>query len=155
TDRNSSVQHIRLPEGFEGTGYLNVCFVRSLNSKEVFMSPLSYAVAPFRANLDQRKLQIALRVAAKSKPGEPLRIGYKTDRPARIAVFAVDQGILQVTGYELPDPLHHFFRKEALMVDTSQIVDLILPEYSILRHTAAFGGDGEAKHLNPFKRVTE
>src|SRR4029434_3237126 len=40
-------------------------------------------------------------------------------------------------------------------VETSQIVDLILPEFSILRNTSAFGGDGAAKHLNPFKRVTE
>ena len=40
------------------------------------------------------------------------------------------------------------------MVQTSQIVDLILPEYSILRSASAFGGDGE-KHLNPFRRVTE
>ena len=154
-DRNSTVQHIRVPEGFEGTGYVNVCFVRSLESREIFMSPLSYATAPFQANIEKRRLHVGLRVAEKAKPGEPLRIGYKTDRPARIAVFAVDQGILQVTGYELPDPLGHFFRKEALMVDTAQIVDLILPEYSILRSTAAFGGDGEGKHLNPFKRVTE
>ena len=62
--------------------------------------------------------------------------------------------ILQVSDYELPDPLAHFFRKAALMVQTKQIVDLILPEYSILRAASAFGGDGE-KHLNPFKRVTE
>ena len=153
-DRNSTVQHIRVPEGFEGTGYINVCFVRGLDSKEVFMSPLSYATVPFRANLDHRRLQIGLHVGPKARPGEPLRIGYKTDRPSRIAVFAVDQGILQVTGYELPDPLSHFFRKEALMVSTSQIVDLILPEYSILKH-AAFGGDEDSKHLNPFRRVTE
>ncbi len=154
-DKNSSVQHIRVPEGFEGTGYVNVCFVRALDSREVFMSPLSYAAVPFQANIEKRRLHVGLRVTEKAKPGEPLRIGYKTDRPARIAVFAVDQGILQVTGYELPDPLSHFFRKEALMVNTAQIVDLILPEYSILRSTAAFGGDGEGKHLNPFKRVTE
>ena len=43
-DRTSSVQHIRVPADFEGTGYVNVCFVRGLDSKEVFMSPLSYAV---------------------------------------------------------------------------------------------------------------
>ena len=153
-DRTSTVQHIRVPADFEGTGYVNVCFVRALDSKEVFMSPLSYAAVPFKANIEKRRLPITLRAAAKAKPGEPLRIGYKTERPARIAVFAVDQGILQVSDYELPDPLAHFFRKAALMVQTKQIVDLILPEYSILRAASAFGGDGE-KHLNPFKRVTE
>ena len=153
-DRTSTVQHIRLPADFEGTGYINVCFVRALDSKEVFMSPLSYAVVPFKANIEKRRLPITLHAAKKSRPGEPLRISYQTDRPARIAIFAVDQGILQVSNYELPDPLAHFFRQAALMVQTKQIVDLILPEYSILRAASAFGGDGE-KLLNPFKRVTE
>lgn len=153
-DRTSTVQHIKVPADFEGTGYVNVCFVRALDSKEVFMSPLSYAVEPFKANIEKRRLPITLHALAKAKPGEPLHIGYKTDRPSRIAVFAVDQGILQVTDYQLPNPLAHFFRKAALMVQTKQIVDLILPEYSILRSASAFGGDGE-KHLNPFRRVTE
>ncbi|MDB6151962.1 MAG: Alpha-2-macroglobulin, partial [Chthoniobacteraceae bacterium] len=155
TDKTSSVQRIRVPEGFEGTGYVSVCFVRGLDAKEVFMSPLSYAVAPFKANIEKRRLPVTLRVTEKAVPGEPFRIGYKTDRPARIVVYAVDQGILQVSDYKLPDPLAYFFRKEALMVSTSQIVDLILPEFSILRKAAAFGGDGEEKRLNPFRRVTE
>ncbi len=153
-DTTSSVQHIRLPEGFDGTGYVNVSFIRALDSKEVFMSPLSYSAVPFTANLERRRLKIDLDAPKLTKPGEPLRLKYRTDRPAKIVIWAVDEGILQVTGYEVPKPLDHFFRKSALMVQTSQIVDLLLPEYSIL-HAAAFGGDGEDRRLNPFKRVTE
>jgi hypothetical protein len=153
-DQTGSVQHIRLPEGFDGTGYVNVSFIRALDSKEIFMSPLSYGVVPFTANREKRTLKIELNAAKEARPGEPFKISYKTDRPAKIVVYAVDQGILQVTGYELPDPLGYYFRKYALMVGTSQILDLVLPEYSMLR-SAAFGGDGEARHLNPFKRVTE
>ena len=68
----------------------------------------------------------------------------------------MDQGILQVTDFKTPDPLGYFFRKTALGVETAQIVDLILPEFSILRAASAAGGDGEAEQrLNPFKRVTE
>ena len=66
-DRTSTVQHIRVPADFEGTGYVNVCFVRALDSKEVFMSPLSYAAAPFQANVEKRRLPITLRAAAKSE----------------------------------------------------------------------------------------
>ena len=153
-DTTSSVQQIRLPEGFDGTGYVNVSFIRALDSKEIFMSPLSYSVVPFTANLERRRLKIDLNVPKLTKPGEPLHLKYKADRPGKIVVWAVDEGILQVTGYELPKPLEHFFRKSALMVQTFQIVDLLLPEYSLL-HAAAFGGDGEDKRLNPFKRVTE
>ena len=156
TNTASSIQHIRLPEGFEGSGYVNVAFVRALDSKEIFVSPLSYGVVPFTANIEKRRLKIDLQTAAKAKPGEPLHIGYKTDRPSKIVIFAVDQGILQVTDYKTPNPLAYLFRKCALGVETAQIVDLIIPEFSLLRSLSAFGGDGEgAQRLNPFKRVTE
>ena len=156
TSTASSIQHIRLPETFEGSGYINVAFVRAIDSKEIFVSPLSYGVVPFTANIERRRLKIDLQTAATVKPGEPLRIGYKTDRPGKIVIFAVDQGILQVTNYKTPDPLTYFFRKCALGVETAQIVDLIIPEFSLLRSLSAFGGgEGEAQKLNPFKRVTE
>ncbi|PYK17761.1 MAG: hypothetical protein DME55_08990 [Verrucomicrobia bacterium] len=156
TNTASSIQHIRLPQNFEGSGYINVAFVRALDSKEIFVSPLSYGVVPFTANIEKRRLKIDLQAAAKVKPGEPLHISYKTDRPSKIVIFAVDQGILQVTGYKTPDPLTYLFRKCALGVETAQIVDLIIPEFSLLRSLSAFGGDGgEVQRLNPFKRVTE
>jgi len=97
TNTAASIQRIRLPEGFEGSGYVNVAFVRALDSKEIFVSPLSYGVVPFTANIEKRRLKIDLQAAATAKPGEPLHIGYKTDRPSKIVIFAVDQGILQVT----------------------------------------------------------
>src|SRR2546428_9264527 len=156
TNTPSSIQHIRLPQGFEGSGYVNVAFVRALDSKEIFVSPLSYGVVPFTANIENRRLKIDLQAAAKAKPGEPLHIGYKTDRPSKIVIFAVDQGILQVTDYKSPNPLCYLFRICALGVETAQIVDLIIPEFSLLRSLSAFGGDGEgAQRLNTFKRVTE
>ena len=156
TSTASSIQHIRLPADFEGSGYLNVAFVRALDSKEIFVSPLSYGVVPFTANVDKRQLKIEITASEKAKPGDPLRISYKTDHPGKIIIFAVDQGILQVTNYKTPDPLAYFFRKCALGVETSQIVDLIIPEFSLLRSLSAFGGDGgEVQKLNPFKRVTE
>src|SRR5438034_523235 len=157
TNTASSIQHIRLPQGFEGSGYVNVAFVRALDSKEIFVSPLRYGVVPFTANIEKRRLKVDLQTAAKAKPGEPLHISYKTDRPSKIVIFAVDQGILQVTSYKTPDPLAYLFRKCALGVETAQIVDLIIPEFSLLRSLSAFGGDGgeAVQKLNPFKRVTE
>jgi alpha-2-macroglobulin len=155
TTSPSSVQHIRVPEGFEGSGYVNVAFVRALDSKEIFVSPLSYGVVPFTANMEKRRLKIDLQTAATVKPGEPLHIAYKTDRPSKIVIFAVEQGILQVTDYKTPDPLAFLFRKCALAVRTSQIVDLLIPEFSLLRSVSAFGGGGDIQRLNPFKRVTE
>ena len=49
TTTTSSVQHITLPADFEGNGYVSVQFLRDPSSDELFMSPLSYGVAPFAA----------------------------------------------------------------------------------------------------------
>ena len=155
----ASVQKIRLPADFQGGGYVNVAFVRDLNSPEIFMSPLSYSVAPFSITHKNQEAQIDLSAPTLARPGDILPITYKTDKPAKIIVFAVDEGILQVTKFVTPDPLKFFFEKRALQVTTQQIVDQILPKYIAEREISAVGGDnGEAalnKHLNPFKRKTE
>jgi uncharacterized protein YfaS (alpha-2-macroglobulin family) len=83
-------------------------------------------------------------------------INYKTDKPCKIVVFAVDEGILQVANYRTPDPLAYYFKKSALEVKTSQLLDLILPDYSLSQELSAMGGDSGfdeiGKNLNPFKR---
>jgi len=152
----STVQKITLPKDFEGNGYLNIAFVRALDSKEIYTSPLSYTVLPFKVNQEARHTHIALNVPKVARPGEPLQMSVTASRHTQAVVYLVDEGILQVARYSLPDPLGYFFRKQALEVGTRQTVDLILPEYSIAREVAAAGGDADddalAHHLNPFKR---
>lgn len=155
TTTTNSIQRIPLPTGLEGNGYVSVSFVRDVNSDEVFTSPLSYGIAPFSVSLERRRTGITLDAPDLVKPGDRFRVRYRTDRPARIAVFAVDEGILQVAGYHTPDPLGYFFQKRALEVRTTQILDLILPEFARLMAASAPGGGEESmvgRNLNPFKR---
>lgn len=151
-----SIQRIRVPEGLEGNAYVHVAFLRGLDSREVFMSPLSYGVAPFSLSRERRTNRLTLEVPELARPGEPYRIRYSASRPGRVVVYAVDEGILQVAAYKTPDPLAHFFAKRALEVRTFQILDLLLPEFKLVQARAAPGGDEGAralgKNLNPFKR---
>jgi len=155
TDKTASVQKIRLPKDFEGTGYINVHFVRDPTSDEVYMSPLSYGIVPFATALTKRTANLKLTSTELVKPGQTVKMTLTSDKPTRAVLFAVDEGILQVARYKTPDPLKHFFQKRALEVGTLQTLDLILPEFKKLMQGAAPGGDGESelgKHLNPFKR---
>jgi alpha-2-macroglobulin len=155
TDTTSSVQKIKIPAGFEGNGYVSVAFVRDPSSDEIFTSPLSHGIVPFQVNLDQRKTKLTLNAPTLVKPGEILRMKVKADRPTRAVIFAVDEGILQVAAYKTANPLGHFFQKRALDVRTTQILDLILPDWKRLMAQSAPGGDGAGaigKNLNPFKR---
>lgn len=159
TTDTSSVQTIQIPSNFQGNGYINVAFVRDWESPEIFINPLSYAVVPFTVSHEDHAMQIQLDVPEKSKPGESFTMHYKTDKPGKIVVFAVDEGILQVSHYDTPDPLAFFFQKRALQVITQQTVDQILPKFIQARELSAVGGDGGeealANHLNPFKRKTD
>ncbi|MGE4543274.1 MAG: alpha-2-macroglobulin [Pedobacter sp.] len=163
TDTTSSMQTITIPKNLEGNAYINVAFVRAADSREIFTSPLSYAVAPFTIDRGKRTLDVQLEVAPKVRPGDRMEIAYSASRPSRIAVFAVNEGILQVANYKTPQPLDHFLRKRALQVDTLQMLDLILPEFELIRQLSASGGGiadesmrkALAANLNPFARALD
>ncbi len=155
TTTTSSVQRIQLPADFEGNGYVTVQFVRDPSSDEIFMSPLSYGVAAFSADLTARRQPLRLNAPREVKPGATLTIQVFPSEASRVAVLAVDEGILQVARYKSPDPLAFFFQKRMLEVRSTQILDLILPEFKKFLALAAPGGDadgGFSRRLNPFAR---
>ena len=158
TSTTSSVQHITVPKDLEGNAYVSVSFVRDPGSDEIYMSPLSYGVKPFTIATSAREHHVSLQAPSLIKPGQTLKLHYHTDSPARMVLFAVDEGILQVAQYQKPDPLKFFFQKRALQVTSTQILDLILPTFRQLGMSAAPGGDAEAligRNLNPFRRKGE
>lgn len=158
TESVNTLQAIHIPKDFQGNGYVNVTFVRDWNAPDIFISPLSFNVKPFDIDHAANDVNIKLDIPAEARPGEPLTIRYHTDKPGKIVVFAVDEGILQVARYETPDPLAFFFQKQALEVLTQQTLDQILPQFIQARELSAVGGDGSAMffasaRLNPFKRA--
>lgn len=163
----TSLQTIRLPAGaaIEGNGYLTVTLVRSSIAESEAVrgapsAPLSHGIVGFTVRRQKRTVKVELEAPAQARAGEPLRVRVRTDRPARLVLFAVDEGILRVARYTLPDPLGHFLRKRALEVRTAGILDLILPEASGRASRAAPGGGdegwgaggGAAANRNPFAR---
>ncbi|MDR2635741.1 MAG: hypothetical protein LBC08_02800, partial [Campylobacteraceae bacterium] len=164
TTTTSSTQRIVVPSELKGNGYINVQFVRDFNSEDIFMSPLSYGVAPFKILQDKESAKIEITSTKVLKPNQDVTIEVKTNQKQKVIVFAVDEGILQVANYKLGNPLNHFFAKRALEVQSYQILDLILPEFSKFERLAsAAGGDSDGyspqkeanRNLNPFKRKVD
>ncbi len=158
SDTASSVQHITVPAGFEGNGYVTVQFLRDPSSPEIYMSPLSYGVVPFSVDVGAHREAVTVSAPALIKPGQTLHMTVHTPDAAQVAVFAVDQGILQVANYQLGDPLDYFYRKRMLQVSSSQILDLLLPSFQQFTAMSTTGGDEDAsrqQQLNPFKRKHE
>ncbi|MGR9014960.1 MAG: alpha-2-macroglobulin family protein, partial [Gammaproteobacteria bacterium] len=152
----ASTHRIAIPKGISGNAYVSVAFVRSLDSKEIYMSPLSYAVMPFSISKQAYQNEVTLTVPEKVRSGTNLEVHYQVKAATKIAIYAVDEGILQFAHYRNPAPLDFFFRKRALQTTTHQILDLILPDYALVQKLSAPGGDEDAetfgKYKNPFAR---
>lgn len=160
TTTNSTVQTMEVPADLLANGYVQVAFVRSLDSPELYVSPLSYAVVPFRVLRKEQRIDLSLSSDALVRPGSQVTLRYRTDAPAKVVLFAVDEGILQVAKYSPPDPLGFFMGKRALEVETRQMVDLLLPEFSAVSKKGHEGGDSDEaslmqRNLNPFKRKVD
>jgi hypothetical protein len=155
TSTTASTQKISLPDNISGNAYLSVAFVRSLDSREIYMSPLSYGVVPFSISKQRYTQQIGLKVPEKVQPGTNLDVSCQVKQATKLVIYAVDEGILQFAHYSNPTPLDYFFRKRALQVKSHQILDLILPDFALVHNLSAPGGDEDAqlgKYKNPFAR---
>jgi uncharacterized protein YfaS (alpha-2-macroglobulin family) len=152
----ASTHRISIPKGISGNAYVSVAFVRSLDSKEIYMSPLSYAVVPFTISRQAYQNEVTLTVPEKVRSGSNLEVHYHVKEATKVVLYAVDEGILQFAHYRNPAPLDFFFKKRALQTKTHQILDLILPDYALVQKLSAPGGDEDAetfgKYKNPFAR---
>lgn len=157
-----SVQSIDIPSDFEGRGYVNVSFVRALASPDIYMEPHSYAVAPFTAAVRSRDMGLTLRVPELGRPGDTLSVMVTAREPGKAILFAVVEGVLQLTHFATPSPLEYLLRDRALAVETLQAFDLLMPDHARLKGRIPGFGGGAMPHggfggrfLNPFKRRGE
>jgi len=158
-DTKSSVQKIRLPDNLEGGAYLHVVMARALDSPDVFLNPLASGIKRIPAARGQREMLVTLDTPDRARPGERFAIGYTAPKKGKVLIWAVDEGIHLVSNYQAPDPLAKLLPTAALEVTTYQLMDVLLPEFSLLRKGLAIGGGGGVSAiptlemgLNPFKR---
>lgn len=154
-----SEHQIAIPANFEGRAYVNAALIRAWDSPDIYMEPLSHAVVPLTVAMDRRDLGLKLEAPAKAKPGEMIEIRLTSRERGRALLFAVDEGVLQLTNFQTPRPLNNLLLDRSLDVETRQILDQLMPDQARLAgRLPSFGGDmatrGGRFH-NPFKRKGE
>lgn len=150
-----TVQRLTVPGDFEGRGYVNVSFVRAPDAGAAYMTPHAYAVAPFTSNIRQRDMGLSIEAPDSALPGTVMRVTLRARRAGKAVLFAVDEGVLQLTRFATPSPLDSLLADRALEVRTFQALDLLMP-----RRLSPFGGGdgggmGGGRFQNPFKRREE
>lgn len=158
-EAGESVQQITIPSDFEGRGYLNISFVRDAGSEAIYMKPHAFAVAPFSVGVARRDMGLRLEAPATVLPGQELTLKVHARQAGKVQIFAVDEGVLQLTDFATPSPLHDLLLDRALAVDSRQAFDLLMPDHERLRgRIPGYGGGMDAaggRFFNPFKRRNE
>ncbi|MDR2891904.1 MAG: hypothetical protein LBV80_02305 [Deltaproteobacteria bacterium] len=161
-DTSDSVQTLTVPGDFEGRAFVSVALTRDINSDAIHSTPYTYAVTPFVANIARRNMNLKLEAPERVQPGESLNMKVSAEKPGKVVVYAVSEGILQLTNYKTPSPLDYFLRQNPLTVSTMQNLDLIMPEFYLMNRSAFGGGmmmdmasAASEDRLNPFRRKAE
>ena len=124
---------------------------------EVSEIPLTVAhgFQSLRVEEKSRKIpvEIVAEKAVRSKTHQKIRV--KAEPNSYVTLAAVDNGVLQVTSFETPDPYGYFYAKRALEVNAYDMYPLLFPE--VRPRLSSTGGDGSEmkKRVNPMpaKRI--
>lgn len=107
---------------------------------------------------DDRALALELTAPDVVRPGESLEIALHAPALAGqtgyAVVEAVDQGILALTGYALPDAAAHFLARRALGVESRDVYSRVIERLRGERARLRYGGDAALAALPQSRRPT-
>ncbi len=133
-----------------GTGaYVTAAVLRPMDVTAGRNPARSLGLAYAKIDPGTRALKTTIEVAAETPPRGPLDIAVKVDGVAAgdtafVTVAAVDQGILNLTGYLPPDPQDHYFGQRKLGVGIRDLYGRLIDGLNGAEGTVRSGGDAGA-----------
>lgn len=125
---------------------------------EVSEIPLTVAHGYQSIRVEEKSRKIPVEIVAQKtvRSRTHQKVTVKASPNSLVTLAAVDNGVLQVSGFTTPDPYNHFYASKALEVNGYDLYPLMFPE--LKARLSSTGGDGEAemsKRTNPMpaKRV--
>jgi len=114
-------------------------------AEKAFLPGRAFAIKSIPIAPEAHRLTVNVKVPAEVRPNHELAIELQVsqeDKPLFATVAAVDEGILQLTKYKVPDPLGKMFEKRALGVWTYETIgwNLLVPP---MAEAKSAGGDQE------------
>lgn len=153
-----------IPSTLFGKMRLNAHLLRDARDRTRLRKAYAFASVPLRIDDPARSVTPVLTAPAEVATPAAIPVTIQSDKPGRFFVWAVDDGVLDLTRYRTPDPKEAILWNRALQVKTYRSLDKLMPEDPVLPSPAfSLYGGGEAaadKALlsaaaNPFRRTAE
>lgn len=138
--------------------YITALVFRPASSSERTGPQRAVGVVHVPIERGDRGTELAIEAPEITRPGESLEITLTAPALAGQTAFAVveavDQGILALTGYPLPDPNAHFLARRAFGVEARDVYGRVIEPMVGERARLRYGGDAMLAALPQARRPT-
>src|SRR6476661_4004116 len=136
TDQKSAQVKVDIKAEHVPNVYVTATAIRAITDNRL---PLTVArgFVPLTVEKPGARLSVGIKAPALSRSQTFQTIEVSTAPRAQVTLAIVDEGILQIKGYDTPDPYGYFYQKRALEVNAYDVYPFLLPELG----TSSTGGD--------------
>ena len=150
---------IPLSEEIIPNAFATAVVVRPVRPAEKWLPHRASGTINIPVSAASRRLGVDISAPKEVRPEEKLKVSLRVGdlatsepRPAQVTVWAVDEGVLSLTGFETPDPIDFFYGLRRLGVQSADnfsnlMPDLVQPVVAP-SHTGGDGGMG-SRRLSP------
>ncbi len=141
-----TVKAVPVSGDWGGGAYAVVLAYRPLDKAANRMPGRAIGLAWFGIDPQAHELEVRIAAPAKTRPRGPLAIpleikGLAKGEEAFVTLAAVDQGILNLTHYETPDPRGYFFGQRQLSTEIRDLYGFLIDGMQGSRGAIRSGGD--------------
>lgn len=152
---NTGLVSIPVKEDWAPNVYISVQMIRSIANVEKHAPVRAFGTVALPVTSSKNKLDVKITSAETFRPNQTVEVGVDVEnagKEAYITLAAVDEGILQLTNFTVPDPYVYFYGKKRLDVESYDLYSMILPEVERVAGQSSPGGDAEAEMMMSIAR---
>ena len=151
--KNKSAElSIKLTDDYMPNVYVTATLFKKHTPEQESPFFVGHGFSSVRVVKKENKLSVNISAPEKIKPNTTQTITIKTTplNNIQVTLAAVDEGILQITNYDTPNPFNFMYAKRPLEVNSYDLYELLLPEFKRNSSTGGDGGEDESKkRTNP------
>lgn len=113
----------------------------------------AFGAVPLLVDNLSNKMDIAVSGPEEVRPETELNVEVDARPGAVVTIAAVDEGIMQLSGADDPDPFDFFYARRALRVKTSDTFIMLYPDLARIMNASDAGGGAAMKAESQFMRT--
>ncbi|MBS9775808.1 MAG: alpha-2-macroglobulin family protein, partial [Fusobacterium sp.] len=131
-EQKNNEELIQIEKEFSPNAYVNVSVFQKYKDKENDRPLRLYGTVPLIVYDKEKELNIEIDSKSEVEPlsSYKLKISNKEKQKMYFQYYLVDEGVLRITDYKLPEPLKFFYGKEAKLVKNYDNFSNIIEKYS-------------------------